>query len=308
MSTHVPLAWMDGRFIPYEDAHIHVRTECVTRGASVFEGVPAYWNDDDGQLYVFRLGDHMRRLAQSARIMRMTLDYPMSEIQHAMLEVLRRSDVRADVHLRPTVYFGTGANFGFRPGDIEVGAFVTANPFPRNVATQSGIRVAVSSWTRIADTAMPPRVKASANYLNSRLAHVQAIIDGYDGAIMLNHLGTVAEAPVACLMVVRDGKVSTPRVTDGILESITRASLIELVQQELHLPVEEREIDRTELYLADEVLQCGSAHEVTPVIEIDGYPVGNGEPGDVTRGLMAQYSAAARGEIQKRMGWLTPVY
>ena len=308
MASHLPLAWMNGEFVAYEEARIHVRTECVARGASVFEGIPAYWNEDREQLFVFRFDDHIRRLEQSMRILRMELPYPISDIRDAMIEILQRCEVKEDVHLRPTAYFGLGADFGYRPGEIEVGSFVTGNAFPRKPGARSGIRLSVSSWTRIADTAQPPRVKSAANYVNGRLAQVQAVIDGYDGAILLNDRGSVAEAPVACLMVVRDGQVSTPRTTDGILESITRASLIQLLNDEMQLTVQERAIDRTELYLADEVLQCGSAHEVTPVVSIDGYAVGDGKPGGVTQRLMELYSSVTRGERAEYASWLTDVH
>lgn len=307
--TPTSLAWMNGEYINFDDARVHVRTDCVTRGGSVFEGVPAYWNDEQGQLAVFRLDDHMHRLEQSMRVMRMTLEYPVGVIREALLELLRRCEVRQDVHVRPTIYFGLGPNFAFRSKDIGVGAFITATPFPRVLnASVEGIRVAVSSWTRISDGDQPPRVKTAANYLNSRLAQVQAVVDGYDGAVLLNSHGYVAEGPAACLMMIRDGVISTPRITDGILESITRATLMQIIQSELGLEVRERAIDRTELYIADELFECGSAHEVTPIVGVDNYAVGKGERGPITEKVVELYSAIVYGKQQKYASWLTKVY
>lgn len=302
------LAWLDGYFVPWDEARIHIRTDCVMRGGSVFEGLPGYWNAAQQQLYLFRVEDHLRRLSNSARILRMRSPYDHEAIRRAMLELLRRCDFRQDVHVRPTLYFGRGAAFGFGD-DIEVGGFISAVPMPRSQARLThGIKVAVSSWQRLSDRDQPPRIKASANYLNSRLAQVQAEVDGYDSAIFLNSLGHVAETPAACLIVIRNRVAHTPDITSGILESITRITAMELLARRLGVPVQERAIDRTELYLADEIFECGSAHEITPIVNVDGYVIGDGLPGPITQELADLYVKVASCDLEDYRALLTPVY
>ena len=302
-------AWLDGEYLPWAEAKIHVRTECVMRGGSVFEGVPGYWSAAQGDLFLFRLEAHMRRLEASMRVMRMQLPYSLAVLENVVSELVRRCDFREDIHVRPTVYFGVGSAFGFKPAEIEVGAFVTATPMPRvEGRAEAGIRMAVSSWTRNSEANQPPRVKASGSYLNGRFAQVQAVVDGYDGAILLSRAGHVAEGPAACLMMVKGGVISTPRLSDGILDSITRSTLIECLGRELELRVEERAIGRTELYIADELFECGSGHEITPIVAVDRFPVGDGRVGPVTRRTMELYRRIVRGEMTQYRSWLTPVF
>jgi len=301
------LAWMDGEFIPFGQARIHVRSDCVMRGGSVFEGIPAYWSEQQQQLWIFRFDDHFSRLARSMKILRM--NYALDELKDATIELARRSHVRQDVHLRPTVAFGLGPAFGYRPEDMEMNAFVTVVPFPRNeIHTDGGLRLAVSSWQRISDVDQPPRVKSSANYLNGRLAQTQARYDGYDGAILLNRNGYVSEGPASCLGLIRDGELLTPRVTDGVLEGITRATVLDLATESLGIKTTERAVDRTELYIADELFECGSAHEITPIVSVDGFEIGDGTPGPITRQLMTTYNDVVHGVAPERQHWLTPVY
>jgi branched-chain amino acid aminotransferase len=306
---HPKFIWMNGQYVLWEDAKIHVTTEAVGFGSSVFEGLRAYWNDSDEQLYIFRLDDHMRRLAQSMKMMRMTPEHSVEEIGEVCSELLVKNGLREDVHLRPTVYFGVAkAFFAHRPGTVDVGAYVTASPRKSTLGTAKGIHACVSSWTRISDRDMPPRIKAAANYQNGRLANAQAVEDGYDSPILLNEMGKVAEFPGACLFLVRDGTVITPPVTGSILESITRVSLIQLFEEQMSVPVVEREVDRTELYIADEVFMCGSAMEVTPVFSVDKYQVGEGKVGPLTAQLQTEYDNAIRGKEPKYRDWLLPVY
>lgn len=303
-----PWVWMDGRFVPWADARVHVRSDLVMRGGSVFEGIAGYWQEEAAQLRMFRLADHMLRLTRSMKVLRMELRYPLSDVQEAVVALVQRCEFREDVHVRPTVYFGEGASFGYRTDEIAVGAFVTAVPFPHNEKSETGISISVSSWTRISDNSHPPRVKGGANYLSARLAQVQAQVDGYDGAVLLNHQGYVSEGPGACIMIVRDNVLVTPRITDGILESITRATIVQVVRAELGLPVEERAVDRTEMYLADEIFECGTAHEITPIVRVDGYVVGGGVPGPITRRVRELYSGIVHGALPRYRHWLTNVY
>jgi len=302
-------AWMNGEVIPWEKATVHVRTDAFMYGANVFEGVRAYTDPDKRQLYIFRNREHMDRLfGISMKILRMRARWTDQDITRGMVDLLRANNFHEDVHLRPTVYFGAGEAYSFDPAKIEVGCVITAVERPAKSTLWSGIHARVSSWRRLSDDVMSPRVKAGANYLNSRYAMMDARIDGYDVAILLNQQGKVAEGPSACLMMVRNGKVITPPVTAGILESITRFTLIELFQKEMGVEVVEREIDRTELYVADEVFFCGTAAEVQPIVTVDRYPVGNGQPGPVAKGMQEIYFSIARGQNPKYAQWLTPVY
>jgi branched-chain amino acid aminotransferase len=296
--------YLDGKLVPYEDARIHVQSGAVKYGGSVFEGLRAYWNPDHEELYVFRLKEHIDRLYGSMRLMRMDHAFTREELTRSILDVLRKNQVREDVHIRQTAYIAGD-------GDIDasgpVGLAVDARP--RKVTERPGIAVGVSSWTRIADGAMPPRIKCSANYQNGRLAMLEAKANGYEGALLLNARGKLAEAPGACCFVVRGGVPMTPPVTADILESVTRATLLELFRKELGQAPVEREIDRTELYVSDEVFLCGSGWEITPVLSVDRLPLGDGrQPGPVTRAIQACYFAVVRGEKSAYRDWLTPVH
>jgi branched-chain amino acid aminotransferase len=301
-------AWLDGQFVPWADAKIHIRSECVIRGISVFEGLRGYWNEAERQMYVFRSAEHFKRLAASMKIIRLPLSYSVSVIEQAMLELIRRCELREDAHVRASVYVGEGEDHTSDPSKMFVGSFVTALARPAKKTTRTGTHAAVSSWRRIDDQAMPPRAKVTGNYVNSRVAQVQARLDGYDTAIMLDQTGKVSETPGACLMMVRDGQVHTPGITNSILEGITRETLIELFQRELGLRVTERPIDRSELYLADEMFECGSGHEISPIVSVDRAPVGSGEPGPLTRAIQEKYLGVVRGEYEQYRHWLTGVY
>ena len=296
--------YLNGELVPYADARIHVQSTAVKYGGSVFEGLRAYWNAAQEELYVFRLQEHIDRLFASMRLMRMQHSLTREEIGRSILDVLRKNQAREDVHIRQTAYLASD-------GDIDdagpVGLAVDARP--RKATQKPGIAVGVSSWTRISDGVMPPRIKCSANYQNGRLATLEAKANGYDGALLLNTRGKLAEAPGACCFILRGGVPITPPVTADILESVTRATLLELFRTELGQPALERDVDRTELYLADEVFLCGSGWEITPVVSIDRLPLGDGiQPGPVTRAMQACYFAVVRGEKPAYRRWLTPVY
>src|SRR5918997_1800938 len=254
--------WLDGRFVPWAEATIHVATEAVIRAASVFEGVRAYGNADQEELYVFRLSEHLRRLRRSARLMHMAVEYSDEALTAAFRELIRRNGFRDDVHFRPTVYFGEGeSGASYLPEEIRTGMFCIAVRRPHTKALTEGVHAGTSTWRRNAD----------------------------DAALMLNGEGKEAEGPAACFMMVRDGRVVTPPVTADILESITRETLIALLRAELGLEVQERDIDRSEVYAAEEAFFCGSGAEVTPVVSLDRYPLGDGAPGPLTRRIQRLY-------------------
>ncbi|MGH2403308.1 MAG: branched-chain-amino-acid transaminase [bacterium] len=296
--------YLNGKIVPYGDALIHVQSAAVKYGASVFEGLRAYWNERQGELYVFRLKEHIDRLYESLRLMRMEHSFTREELAASILEVLRKNAYREDVHIRQTALVEAD---GAMDATGPVGLAVDARP--REGKTRAGIAACISSWIRIADASMPPRIKCSANYQNGRLATLEAKVNGYDGALLLNARGKLAEAPGACCFVVRRGIPITPPVTADILESVTRATLLELFRRELGQDPLERDIDRTELSVADEAFLCGSGWEITPILSIDRLPLGDGTgPGPFTKAIMECYFAVVRGEKPAYREWLTAVY
>jgi branched-chain amino acid aminotransferase len=308
MSKTAPFAWLDGKLVPWEQATLHLATECVLRGENVFEGERAYWSEAEQELFVFRHAEHIARLRQGARIMRMTIPYSDAEIEAACMSLIRACNYRGNVHFRPVAYFAEGELTDYLPEEIRTGMFILAFSKPTTKAVTQGVRSCVSTWRRNSDLASPSRIKSGANYHNSRLAYIDARLNGFQVPILLNEAGKVAEGPGACFMMVRKGKLITPPVTADILESITRDTLIEVAQAELGLEVVERDIDRTELYVCDEAFFCGSGHEVSPINSIDHYAVGTGEPGPITRQLQKLYFDVVTGTVPKYRHWLTPVY
>jgi branched-chain amino acid aminotransferase len=294
--------YFNGEWVPWADAKVHIFTPAVKYGAGVFEGICAYKTPDG--MSVFRLKEHLARLEYSQRVMRFERIYTAADLTEPVLEVVRRNGFSETVHIRPTVYVD-GIGEAGAPGPI--GVAVTAVERKRAANTETGCRVQVSSWQRISDLSMPTRVKAHANYNNSRFATTQARQDGYDTALLMNAKGQVAEGPAMCFFMVRDGKVVTPSITSSILESITRDTVLTLCREELGLETVERDIDRSELYAAEEAFFCGTAWEVTPIAEIDGLPVGAGKPGPVVRSLQTAYFDLVEGRVPDKRGWRTPV-
>jgi branched-chain amino acid aminotransferase len=296
--------YMNGRMVPYRDATVHVHSNAVKYGTSVFEGLRAYWSPADDELYVFRLDAHCRRLLQSLKLMRMEHMYEAEALGESVLQTLRTNGFREDVHIRQTAYLAA------EDANVEAtgptGLAVDARAL--RMSSKPALDVCVSTWVRNADGMMPPRIKSSANYQNSRLAMLEARTDGYDCALLLNSHGKVAEAPGAAFFMVRDGVPVTPPVTADILESITRATLIQLLRERHGLAVVERDIDRTEMYIAEEAFLCGTGWEVSPIGSVDRLPLGGPAPGAVTRAIASTYFQAVRGELPEYRDWITPVY
>jgi branched-chain amino acid aminotransferase len=296
---------MNGKIIPYEDARVHVLSTAMKYAASVYEAMRAYWSDADQQLYVFRLRDHLRRLQRSAKIAGIPLPADPARFEREILESIRANDLREDLHLRLIVFVDT--DDGGLASREPVGYVIAPIPTGRHFAGE-GLHVAVSSWHRTADNAIPARVKAAANYQNSRLALLQAKTDGYDDAILLNSDGSVAEGPGYTLFLVRDDQPLTPAVTSNILEGVTRSTLLTLFPESLGVTVEQREIDRTELYAADEAFFAGTAAEVTPILSVDRRPVGESVMGPLTAKVRDAYFRAVRDGSAPHPEWRTPVY
>jgi branched-chain amino acid aminotransferase len=300
--------WMDGKVVDWRDGTIHVASEAVVRGESVFEGVRAYGSGDGGELYIFRNQDHLDRLRQSAKFMRMSIPYSDEELTSGFKELIRANGFRDNVHFRPTVYFGEGESNQFDPAEIVTGVFCLAYRRARSKAVTNGVKSCTSTWRRNTDLSTPSRIKAAGNYHNSRLAHVEARLNGFSSPLMLNDRGKVAEGPSSCFMMVRDGRIITPPVTADILESITRQTIIDLCRDDLGLEVIERDIDRSEVYIADEAFFCGSGAEITPMLSLDHYELGAGTVRPITRRVQDHYFAVTAGRVEKYRHWLTPVY
>ncbi len=300
-------AYFRGDFVPLRDANINVMTHGFNYGTAVFEGIRAYWNADDEQLYALELLAHYRRIHASARLLLMEVRQSPEELAEITVELLRRDNLREDVYVRPIVY-KSSETIGVRLHNLDADITIFGVPFGQYIDTEGGIRAQVSSWRRTDDNAIPARGKITGAYVNGALAKSEAQLNGFDEAIVLADDGHVSEGSAENLFMVKDGTLITPPVTDNILEGITRGRLMEIARDELGIPVEERGIDRTELYVADEVFLCGTGAQISPVIEIDRRPIATGRPGQVTRDLSRIYFDAVRGKLAAYRDWLTPVY
>jgi branched-chain amino acid aminotransferase len=305
---HPKYLWRSGDTVEWDKATVHVSMLGWSAISAVFEGLRAYWNADREQLYVFHLAAHLKRLFQSMKIMRMTSPYSREELAQAIISLLRANGCRSDTYIQPLAYFGDNVP-GYlamleQPGEI----LLISREAPSGLDGSKAAHCNVSSWTRISDNVLPPRVKAITNYQNSRYVSTESRINGYDYGIILNPNGKVAEAGYACIYIIRDGVAITPPVSAGILESITREAVKELLAEELQVPVVERDVDRTELYVADEVFICGTAVEVQSVGSVDRYQVGDGEQGPVVSRLKAAFRGVVQGDNSSRSAWCTPVY
>jgi branched-chain amino acid aminotransferase len=249
----------------------------------------------------------MERLIDSMRLVRLPLDYSADELIDASVALLRDNETREDTYIRPLAYSRNSSGKRLSDTSVELGMLINTNPMPSQLTSGDTIDVKVSSWTRISDNVMPPRIKNISNYRNGQLATMEATTDGYDNALLLSPQGKVSEAPGACVMMVRKGQLVTPPVTDGILESITRDAIMTMARDSLGVTVVERSIDRTELYLADEVFLCGTAFEVTPVASVDRYQVGNGGIGELTGKLQGLYDDVLRGREDRYAEFRTAV-
>jgi branched-chain amino acid aminotransferase len=297
---------LDGEMVPFADAKIHCLAPAITYAANVFEGLRAYWNEADQELYVFRVDDHLARLDYSARMLRFgSHPYDHERLRADIVRLLRANGARESVHLRIHLYIDTDGMITARE---PVGMFISCVFRPRAKAALEGCTAQVSSWARLSDAATPPRIKTTANYVNGRLAALQARQDGYDTAILLNEAGDVSEGPAACFFMVRDGRLVTPDASRNILESITRDTLIRCAPEWIGEAVIERRIARSELHACDEAFFCGTGQEIAPILSIDGLPVGDGRIGPLTRKLQERYFALVGGEDASHPQWRMPVH
>src|SRR5256886_2525462 len=299
--------FMNGEFIPAEQGVIPVRTHGFSYGTGCFEGIRGYWNEQDQQVYLFRLREHYERLHRSCKILQISLPYTVDELIEISTELVRRNGQHQDVYLRPVAY-KSDITLGVRLHDINDGFLITSEP-TGNYVDISGLHCGVSSWRRVDDNAIPARAKICGAYVNSAFAKSEALQNGFDEAIMLTNEGKVSEGSAENIFLVIDGELVTPAPTENILLGITRDSVMELARRELGRITSERQIDRTEIYVADEIFMCGTGAQIAPVISVDHRPVGNGRIGPISSAIQQLYSDVVRGRSSDyRAPWCTPVY
>ncbi len=298
--------WND-RLVAWDDATIHVTAIAWSAIGAVFEGIRGYWNPEQEQLHIFRLDEHLERLQNSSKVVHLPLPQSREQLTDIIVDLVRANECREDTYIFPLVFAGDAESNRFDPTKLQSDLTIRTRPMPSHLRTGYMQHARISTWTRISDTVMPPRIKNISNYRNGQLATHEVRQDGYDVAFMLNPQGKVAEAPGACVAMMAKGKLITPDVTSGILESITRDAVIALAKDELGIEVVERPVERTELYLADEVFTCGTAAEITPVVSVDRYPVGDGAAGKTTLALQAMLDDIMRGRDARYAHWRTSV-
>lgn len=295
--------WHNGKFIQWDEATLHVASHVVHYGSGVFEGIRCYETKHGPA--IFRLKEHAQRLVDSAKIYRMDVSYSREQLQQAMIDLIRVNEAQ-HAYLRPVVFRGFG-DVGVNPLNNPVETYILTwrwGKYLGHEALESGIDVCVSSWNRLAPNTLPAMAKASANYMNSQLIKMEAIVNGYTEGIGLDHAGNVSEGSGENIFIVRDGAIFTPPLANAGLAGITRNSVITLAR-ELDLQLSEQPMPRESLYIADEVFFTGTAAEITPIRSVDRIPVGKGKPGPVTRQLQERLLAIARGIAEDRYGWLT---
>jgi branched-chain amino acid aminotransferase len=302
--TERTLIWFKGECIPTNEAMVPVLSPTAQFGLNVFEGIRGY-SDGSGQLFLFRLADHLQRLSQSCRLIGIKSPYSLVQIDEAIQDIVRANNMKSDLAVRVTLFVD---GFGSWSSSEPVNMVIAPIHKPRNILNNlSGKKSCISTWTRINDNMLPPRIKAGANYINGRYAYLESLSNGYDVPIFLNTQGKVSESAGACIMMLRNGNLVTPPRSADILESITRSTIL-TIACETGLSVQERNIDRTELYLADEIFLCGSSAEIMPITHIDRFIVGDGIPGPMTRTLSSRYFSIADSTSADHHEWRTPVW
>jgi len=307
MSVLPNYAYFNGKIVPYGDAKIGVMTHALNYGTGCFGGIRGYWNDDEEQLFVFRPHDHFHRFLQSAQMLLMNLGLNETELTNILLELVRTEGYKKDCYIRPLAYKADEI-IGVRLQGLHDELTMFAVPFGRYVENEEGAHVTVSSWRRVGDNAIPARGKITGAYINSAFVKTDALAAGFDEAIVLSRDGHVAEGSAENIFMLRDGVVITPPVNDNILEGITRRTLITLIREDLGADVIERSIDRTELYVADELWFCGTGVQIAAITKIDHRPVGKAKMGPMVAELRDLFFDVVRGRVAKYRHWCTPVY
>ena len=297
--------YFEGDYVPLGEAKIGIMTSAFMYGTAVFEGIRAYWNADDHVLYGLRFREHMERIRRNAGILMMTGLPPIDELVRVAVELCRRNDFHEDVYIRPAVY-KSGTAVGVKLHGMPHDICMFAVPFGNYVDVDKGITMMTSTWRRNADDAIPARGKITGGYVNMAFQKTEAELNGFDEALVLTADGSASEASAANFFIVRDGVLITPPTTDDILEGITRLGVFEIAAA-LGIPTHERPVDRSEIYVADEMFLCGTGVQLAPVVELDHRPIGGGAVGPIAREIHDTYFAAVRGQDKRFRHWLTPI-
>lgn len=303
MSEYV---YMNGNYVEADKAVLPVRTHAFLYGTSVFEGIRAYYNAEENQMYAFRVRDHYKRLLASAKVMWMNSPYTLDEYEQITKDLLKKNNYKTDAYIRPTLY-KSAIKVGPTLTDNEDSFLIFTTPFGNYFDADKGLKLCVSSWRRTSDNAIPPRAKVSGAYANSALIKTDAHEMGFDDAVVLSESGHVTEGSAMNIFFVFNGVLTTTNITDDILIGVTRNTVIELAH-ELGIPVSERTIDRTEIYNADECFCCGTGAQIVPVESIDHRIIGDGKTGAITGKIQNLYYDVVRGKSEKFKGWCTPIY
>ncbi|MBI3122004.1 MAG: branched-chain amino acid transaminase [candidate division NC10 bacterium] len=299
--------YFNKQFIPLSEAKVSIRTNALHYGSGVFEGIRAYWNATEQQLFVFRLPEHYERMVSNCKVLKLKLDHDGKELCAITVDLLRRNQPKEDTYIRPIAYISS-EGLGPKLLGYETGFAIYTIPLGDYIDTSVGIKVGFCSWRRISDNTIPARCKVTGGYVNSALARTEAMEQGYDEALFLTQDGFASEGSAENLFLVRSGTLVTPDRSQDILEGITRDTLLTLCREELGLTVTERQVGRTELYVADEVFLCGTGAQVAPVIQVDRRPVGSGKMGPITARIQQLYFEVVKGNHPKYRHWCTPVY
>lgn len=305
--TEQEFVYLDGEYVDAKVASIPVRTHAFLYGTSVFEGIRAYYNKEQNQMYAFRMKEHYERIARSAKIMYMELKYSVDELCQITVDLLRKNNYKTDAYIRPTLYKSAqkvGPGLYDNPDKFliftcELGDYID---------TSKGLNVCTSSWRRVEDNAIPPRAKVSGAYANAALIVTDARVSGFDDAIVLSESGHVTEGSAMNFFLVENGKLITTKTTDNILVGVTRNTIIKIAKEKFGLETIERDIDRTELYIADEAFYCGTGAQVSPIVKIDNRKIGTGEVGEISKKIQSLYFDVVKGNVPEYKEWCTPIY
>jgi len=300
-------AFFKGRVVPYAEAKVGVLTHALNYGTAVFGGLRGYWNEDEKQLFVFRPFDHFKRFLQSAKLLNMELPYSYDDLTASLVELLRAENHNEDCYIRPLAFYDD-ETIGVRIHNLHADVSIVTMPFGAYNSNEDSMHVTVSSWRRVDDNVIPARGKIAGAYVNSAFAKTDAQRAGFDEVIVLNNDGHISEGSAANFFLFRNGAFATPPITDNVLEGITRRTIIQLIRDELKMEVQERQIDRTELYLADEAFFCGTGVQISAITRADFREIGSGKMGEATMRLRNLYFDIVRGRAPKFRNWCHPVF
>ena len=302
-----PLAFFKGNFVDIKNANVNIQTHALHYGTAVFEGIRGNWNTKNDSMIIFRLREHYERLIRGTRILLIDIPYDVDELCNITTDLVHKSGYKQDVYIRPIAYKSAEKIANLKLPELENDFALMIIPFGDYIDSSRAINCCTSSWRRLDDTNIPPRVKISGNYVNSILAKTEAVLAGFDEAIILNQSGSVSEGSGENLFIVNDGEITTPPLSDNNLDGITRNCVFEIAKQELGIQIKEKTIFRSELYLADEVFLTGTAAHITPVGQLDKRTIGTGETGEITTKIQNLYSDIVRGNNSKYLDWCTSV-